>query len=82
MEAYLFEILLTRGWRRGGEIYWTLDDAKRQAGAMVKQKIARRVRILPVEVGLQPVAELGAPTSSRPSPSNLGDASPDSPGRG
>jgi len=60
MRGYILEILLLRGWRRGGEVFWTEDDANRAGGAMLKRRLARQVRILPVEVDLQPVAELPA----------------------
>ena len=58
MAGYILEILLQRGWRRGGEIFWTIEDAKRAGTALLKRRIARRVRVLPVNVELQPVAEL------------------------
>lgn len=58
MEGFLLEALLFKGWRRGGEILWTLDDAKRTATAMLKRREARAVRILPVEVRAEPVTEL------------------------
>jgi len=41
-------------------VFWTEDDANRAGGAMLKRRLARQVRILPVEVDLQPVAELPA----------------------
>jgi hypothetical protein len=58
MGAYILEILLQWGWRRGGEIYWTLADAEAAGRAMLKRRLARQVRILSVNVELQPVAEL------------------------
>lgn len=58
MEAFLLETLLSRGWRRGGEIFWTLEDARRVAGAMIRRKEARAARVLSIQVKLEPVAEL------------------------
>ncbi len=58
MKAFLLETLLTRGWRRGGEIYWTQEDAAEAGSSMIRRGVARRVRILPAEVSLEPSAEL------------------------
>jgi len=58
MQAFLLETLLTKGWRKGGEVFWTLEDASRAGRALLKRKGARAVRILPLQVALQPVAEL------------------------
>jgi hypothetical protein len=72
MKAFLLETLLTRGWRRGGEVFWTEDDATVAGNSMIRRGIARRVRILPAEVALEPFAEL--PIS--PPPADGGEARP------
>ncbi len=58
MGAFILELLLQRGWRRGGEVFWTIEDAKRAGNSFLKRRIARQVRILPATIDLQPVAEL------------------------
>ena len=58
MDAYVLETLLTRGWRRGGEVYWTISQAERVGKALLKRKAAQGVRVLPVQVELEPVLEL------------------------
>ena len=59
MNGYLLDILGRRGWRRGGEVFWTLEDAKKAGTMMVKKRIVRQVRILPVDVALDSVADIG-----------------------
>lgn len=58
MNAFLLETLHCKGWRKGGEIFWTVEDATRAGSVLLKRKVARAVRILPLTVELQPVAEL------------------------
>ena len=58
MEAFILETLVCTGWRRGGETYWTLDAAAREARRLLRRRLARRVRILPLQVALDPVCEL------------------------
>lgn len=60
MQAFILETLLQKGWRKGGEIFWTLDDAVSAAENMIKRKLARRVRILPAQLQLEAVQELPA----------------------
>ena len=64
MHAFILETLLSKGWRKGGEVFWTLEDATRAGRDLLKRKQARAVRILPLEVALQPVAEL--PEAAKP----------------
>lgn len=58
MQAYILETLLSKGWRKGGEVFWTLGDATDNARQMIRRKTARQVRILPAKIDLEPVAEL------------------------
>ncbi len=58
MDAFILETLTSTGWRRGGETYWTLGSAQEAGRRLIRRKLARRVRIMPVQVGLQAVAEL------------------------
>lgn len=58
MQAFILETLHCRGWRRGGETYWTQAEAEEAGRALIRQKYCRAVRVLPVEVELRPVAEL------------------------
>ena len=61
MEAFLLETMTSTGCRRGGETFWTLDSAEREAKRLIRRKLARRVRILPVQVDAQAVAEIPEP---------------------
>lgn len=65
MHAFILEQLLAKGWRKGGEIYWTLDDAEAAGRSLVKRGLARHVRILPVETALEPIAEIPSPQNSK-----------------
>ena len=65
MQAFILETLLSKGWRKGGEVYWTQDDATEAGRDMLKKRLARRVRILPAEVQLNPVAELPEPSAGK-----------------
>lgn len=58
MQAYILETLLLKGWRKGGEVFWTVEDATGAGRTLLKRKLARAVRVLPLEVTLDPVAEL------------------------
>lgn len=58
MRAYVLETLTGTGWRRGGDTFWTMDSAKMMAESLLRKKQAQRVRVLPVEVSLDAVAEL------------------------
>jgi hypothetical protein len=60
MDAYILETLVSAGWRRSGETYWTLDAAIAAGRQMIRRKLARQVRVLPVHVGSAAVAELPA----------------------
>jgi hypothetical protein len=64
MEAFILETLVSTGWRRSGETYWTLDTAITAGRQMIRRKLARRVRVLPVSIGHDAVAELPTPESS------------------
>ncbi len=58
MEAYLLETLTSTGWRRGGTTYWTLDSALTEGRRLIRRKLARSVRVLPVAVDVNAVAEI------------------------
>lgn len=58
MHAFILETLLVSGWKRGGEVYWTLEDARAVGFRLMKRRLARQVRILAAEVQPSPVAEL------------------------
>jgi len=65
MTAFILEVLLLKGWRRGGEVYWTQDDAERAGRSLLKRKTARAVRVLPVDVTLNPVVVMPEDSVSR-----------------
>lgn len=56
MDAFILETLTSTGWRRSGETFWTQDAAEKEAHRLVRRKLARQVRILPVSVDLRAVA--------------------------
>ena len=58
MDAFILETLVSTGWRRSGETYWTLDVAIAAGREMIRRKLARRVRVLPVHIDHNAVAEL------------------------
>ncbi len=58
MQAFILETLTGTGWRRSGDIYWTLDTARSMATQLLRKKQAQRVRILSVDVSLEAVEEL------------------------
>ncbi len=70
MQAFILETLLPKGWRKGGEVFWTQEDAAQSGSDLIRRRLARKVRILPAEVGLEPVAELPA---SKPEPGRAPD---------
>lgn len=59
MQAYILEKLFSTGWQRGGETYWTLDAAVDAGNRLIRRKLARGIRVLPVNVELEAVAVLG-----------------------
>jgi hypothetical protein len=61
MQFFIIETLLCRGWRRGGEIFWTLEEAVKFGRLILRRKTARGVRILPATCSLSPVLELPEP---------------------
>lgn len=61
MDAFILETLLTRGWRRGGEVFWTRADAERSARELVRRKLAKAARVLQVRVDLNAVSEIPNP---------------------
>ena len=65
METFILETLVSTGWRRSGDTYWTLDTAIAAGRDMIRRKLARRVRVLPVCIDHNAVAELPAVESSR-----------------
>ena len=58
MQAFAIEILDGKTWRRLDTIYWTRHIAEREARTLMRHGKGCRVRILPVEVGLEAVAEI------------------------
>lgn len=50
MSGFILECLFATGWRRTGDLYWRLSDAKREADKRVKGGRARASRVLPVTV--------------------------------
>ena len=54
MTGYVLETLAGNSWCRGGETFWTLDAAQDAGRRLIRRSLARRVRILPVDV--DPVA--------------------------
>jgi hypothetical protein len=64
MDAYILETLVSAGWRRSGATYWTLGEARNEGERLIRRKLARRVRILPVEVHSEAVVELPAVTGA------------------
>ena len=65
MDVFLLECLYATGWKRGGDTYWTFDSAKAEAERLVRRKLARRVRILPISVNLNATEEVPAINSDR-----------------
>ena len=57
MDAFILETLVSTGWRRSGETFWTRDSADKEATRLIRRKLARRVRILPISVSPEAVAE-------------------------
>jgi hypothetical protein len=70
MQAFLMELLLTKGWRRGGEVFWTEADAVREGRALMRRKVAKGYRVLPVAVSTEAVAEClpGGPSGGEQAP--------------
>ncbi len=58
MQGFLLEMLVEDSWRRGGETYWTYDDALKAANQILQRRFAKRIRILPVHVNLDAVADI------------------------
>ena len=69
MQAFVLETLTGTGWRRSGETFWTLETATAMAKSLLKKKQAQRVRILPVNVSLDAIAEFPQLTGRRASES-------------
>jgi hypothetical protein len=73
MQGFILETLLVSGWKRGGEVYWTLADAQAVGSRLIKRKLARKVRILPAEIQLNPVAEVPAAQPAPPAATPAGE---------
>ena len=58
MQAYVLETLHVRCWRRGGEVYWSLAEAKDAARWLLKKRACRAARVLAMELDFAAVAEL------------------------
>jgi hypothetical protein len=68
MDAFILETLVSAGWRRSGETYWTLETAIAAGREMIRRKLARRVRVLPIHIDHNAVAEFPAAESSGEAP--------------
>ena len=64
MQAFLLERLFESGWKLEGPVYWTLQLATKEAERLVRRKTARRVRVRPVTVADESVAEVSAESST------------------
>ena len=62
MQAFVLETLTGTGWRRSGDTFWTLETATAMAKLLLKKKQAQQVRVLPVEVNLNAIAEFPEPS--------------------
>lgn len=58
MDAFILETLLSKGWRKGGEVFWTRADAVRAGEMLIRKRLAKAIRVLPVTVSLDPIDEL------------------------
>lgn len=65
MEAFILETLVSTGWRRSGDTYWTIDSALAAGRALIRRKLARQIRVLPVQVGDVAVATLPSVAARR-----------------
>ena len=64
MAAFLLECLFPTGWRRGGQLYWRLEDATREAERLVREREVRGSRVLVAGVGSEVIFERMAPQES------------------
>jgi hypothetical protein len=60
MQAFLLERLFETGWKLEGPIFWTLPLATKEAERLIRRKAARRVRVRPVSVDDEAVADVSA----------------------
>jgi hypothetical protein len=60
MDAFVLETLLTSGWRRGGNVFWTVEDAEQEGKRLIKRKTAKAYRILPAKIDAVAIAESSA----------------------
>ena len=58
MRGFVLETVLSKGWRRGGEIRWPQEDAAEASKDLLRKGPAKGVRVLPTEGGLDPVVEM------------------------
>lgn len=49
MSGFILECLYATGWKRAGDLYWRLADAKAEANKRVRGN-ARACRVLPVTI--------------------------------
>lgn len=57
MKAYTIEKLLRGGWKRDSKLYWSSQEVQLERERLLKSNQALDVRVLPVTVGEQAVAE-------------------------
>jgi hypothetical protein len=58
MKAFLLEKLFDSGWKLEGPVFWTLPLASKEAGRLIRRKLARRVRVRPVTISETSIAEV------------------------
>jgi hypothetical protein len=58
MGGFILESLAGKSWRRDGATYWTRDDAEQEARRILRRGKATQVRVLPVEIGTEPVSTI------------------------
>lgn len=56
MNGFLLECLYPTGWRRTGEIYWRFCDANGTCERLIRDRLIRAARILPVTIHADAVA--------------------------
>ena len=60
MSGFILECLFATGWRRTGDLYWRLSDAKREADKRVRGGRVRATRVLAVSINSESVYSVDA----------------------
>ena len=68
MDVFILETLVSTGWTRGGETYWTCDAAEDAGRGLIRRHLARRVRVLAARVDPCAVAEIPPPKPAEGAP--------------